>query len=73
MDKAIVSKKSLRELTGFRRLPSSLTMFLAGGWLLDVLIANNLDKKYKLWHMAYQAHAQELNKTQMTLRWKPIQ
>jgi hypothetical protein len=69
--KAIISKQSLRELTKRRRLPVSFQMFLVGGWLLELLRANSLDKKFRLWHMAYWAQARRLNRTQMTLTWRP--
>ena len=70
--KAIISKQSLRKLTKRRRLPVSFQMFLVGGWLLELLQANSLDKKFRLWHMSYWARARELNRTQMTLTWRPI-
>ena len=72
MLKAVVSKQSLRELTKKSRLPSSFQMFLAGGGLLELLTANSLDKKFRLWHMSYWASARRLNRNQMTLTWKPI-
>jgi hypothetical protein len=71
--KAIITKQSLRELMKRRRLPKFVHMFLAGGWLLELLTANSLEKRFRLWHMAYQATARELNRTQMILTWRSIQ
>jgi hypothetical protein len=73
--KAIVSKQSLRELTKKSRLPSSFQMFLAGGWLLQILSANSLEKKFRLMHLAYWAQARRLSssQTQMLLTWRPIE
>jgi hypothetical protein len=71
--KAIVSKKSIRGLVKKDRLPSHIEMFIAGGWLHQVLVANCLEKKFRLWHMAYWASARSLNQTQMTLTWRPVQ
>jgi hypothetical protein len=70
--KAIVSKKSIRELMKTRRLPSHIEMFLGGAWLLEVLKANSLDSKFRLWHLAYRAAARSVNRTQMLLTWRPI-
>jgi len=73
MNKVTISKQSLRELTKRRRLPVSFQMFLVGGWLLELLRTNSLDKKFRLWHMSYWAKACELNRTQMTLTWRPTE
>jgi hypothetical protein len=70
-NKATISTQSLRELTKRRRLPVSFQMFLAGGWLLELLQANSLDKKFRLWHMSYWANARRLNRNQMLLTWRP--
>lgn len=70
--KAIVSKQSIRELTKMSRLPSSLKMFLAGAWLHDILAANKLDGKFRLWHMSYWVTAHSLNQKQMRLTWRPV-
>lgn len=69
--KAIISKQSLRELMKRRRLPPIVHMYLAGAWLGDLLRANSLESKFRLWHMAYWAVASELNRTQMILKWNP--
>ena len=67
--KAIVSKQSIRELTKMRRLPPRLKMFLAGAWLQDVLVANGLDKKFRLWNMSYWVVAHSLDSKRMRISW----
>jgi hypothetical protein len=70
--KATVSKQSIRELVKLHRLPSSIRMYLAGAWLHDILVANSLDSKFRLWNMAYWVVARRLNRTQMILTWRPV-
>jgi hypothetical protein len=72
LNKAIISKQSLRELTKRSRLPASFQIYLAGGGLLELLTANSLEKKFRLWHMSYWASVRQLNRNQMILTWKPI-
>jgi hypothetical protein len=69
--KATISKQSLRELTKRGRLPASFQMFLVGAWLLELLQANSLDKKFRLWHMSYWVSARTLNRNQMQITWRP--
>jgi hypothetical protein len=71
-NKVIISKRSLRELTKQRRLPSVVYMYLAGAWLLDLLRANSLEE-FRLMHMAYWVRACEVTRTQMILTWRPAQ
>jgi hypothetical protein len=70
--RAIISKQSIRELTKMSRLPPSIKMFLAGAWLHDILIANSLDQKYKLWSMAYWVTTKSLDNTRLVITWRPI-
>ena len=72
-NKTIISKQSLRELTKQSRLPDTIHMFLAGAWLLEILAANSLEKKFRLMHLAYWAQARKLNRTQMILTWRPTE
>jgi hypothetical protein len=72
-NRTTISKQSLRELTKRSRLPDSFQMFVVGGWLLELLQANSLDKKFRLWHMSYWVSARQLNRTQMLLTWRPTE
>ena len=70
--RVIVSKQSIRELVKLNRLPSSIRMYLAGAWLHDILAANSLDSKFRLWSMSYWAVARSVNQKQMVLTWRPV-
>jgi hypothetical protein len=67
--KTVVSKKSLRELTRKRRLPSRFEMFVFGAWLYDLLKANNID--IKLWHMSYWLKVRSLNRRKSEISFEP--
>jgi hypothetical protein len=69
--KAVVSKRSLRELTRKSRLPPSFQMYMAGGGLLELLTANSLEKKFRLWCMSYWVHVRPLNRNQVSITWRP--
>ena len=69
---AKVSKKSVRDLTKMQRLPTSLKLFLPGACLLEILKANSLDKKFRLWHSTYWVVARSTNPKHMSITWRPV-
>lgn len=68
----IITKQSLRTLLKRSRLPARIDLFLAGGWLHDLLKANNLTDKYPLYHMAYQVQTRSISPRLVKIMWKEI-
>jgi hypothetical protein len=65
-----VSKDSIRNLVGLKRLPKRFRMFVAGSWLYDVLKANGLHERKHLWSQTYWVVCRSLDTNRMTLNWR---
>jgi hypothetical protein len=67
---ARVTKDSVRGIVGLKRLPKRFRMYVAGLWLYDVLKANGLHKKYKLWSETYWVVCKSLDTDRLTIQWR---
>jgi hypothetical protein len=65
-----VTKESVRALVGLKRLPSTFRMYVIGAWLYDVLKANGLHEKYRLWNPCYWVRFRSLDTRHLALTWK---
>ena len=63
-----VSKASVRKLVQRKRLPVNFTMYIAGGWLYDVLKDNNID--HRLWQMTYWVRCKSKDQKRLTISFK---
>ncbi len=68
--KVKVTKDSVRALTRKKRLPSKFEMFIAGSWLYDVLQANELHEKFKLWNQTYWVTCRSLDARHLVISWR---
>jgi hypothetical protein len=69
---ALVTKQSIRNLIGSKRLPRRFRMFVAGSWLYDVLKANRLHNEIHLGQMSYWVYCLSLNSKSIRLNWKEL-
>jgi len=65
-----VTKDSVRELVGKRRLPRKFRMFVIGAWLYDVLKANGLHEKIRLWNQTYWVVCRSLDARHLAINWR---
>jgi len=65
-----VTKQSVRNLTGSKRLPKKFRMYVGGTFLYDVLEANGLSEKKRLWSQVYWISCRSLNRTHLKINWK---
>jgi hypothetical protein len=65
-----VSKDSVRNLIGLKRLPRRFRMLVIGAWLYDVLKANGLHEKFRLWNQRYWVVYRSLGSRLALLTWR---
>jgi hypothetical protein len=65
-----VTKDSVRALVNLKRLPRRFRMLVIGSWLYDVLKANGLHEKIRLWHQTYWVVCRSLDARHLTLTWR---
>lgn len=65
-----VTKSSVRALVGLKRLPKKFGMLVIGAWLYDILKANNLWEKYRLWNPRYWVRVRSLDSKHFIINWR---
>lgn len=64
MFKTTVSKQSLRVLTGRKRLPDSMLLYITGAMFYDLLKENGMEDAYELMNTTYCMGGRSINRTQ---------
>jgi hypothetical protein len=65
-----VSKDSVRTVVHQKRLPRRFKMFVIGAWLYDVLKANGLHEKFRLWNQTYWVVCRSLDARHLVISWR---